>query len=382
MKKRICIITSSFPKNKNDSIGGGVFVKDFALLLSQEDFDVFVLAPGQSNTKNDFEPLKVNFFPKIGNEFGLSSYNPKNFFDLIKLFITIVSGFFYSIYFIKKNKIDYCLAAWAIPSGIFTLTAKIFFNKPYFVWSLGSDIWKINNYPLGNYFLKKILKNATNLFADGLKLANDVEKISNRKCDFLASSRILDTTNTKCNYDKFDQNKINFMFLGRYHQNKGIDLLINAISLLKPDEKSRSLFHIFGGGPLENQLKQMVEELNLKSNTFVNGYLDSNQVFAYMNKSDFIIIPSRIESIPVVLSDAINSSKPVIVSNVGDMGKLISNYKTGIVVQPNADSIADGISLAIKLDQDDKELFLQNMEKLKNYLDLKNSVKSFIKFLN
>lgn len=359
-----------------------MFVKDFALLLSQEDFDVFVLAPGQSNTKNDFEPLKVNFFPKIGNEFGLSSYNPKNFFDLIKLFITIVSGFFYSIYFIKKNKIDYCLAAWAIPSGIFTLTAKIFFNKPYFVWSLGSDIWKINNYPLGNYFLKKILKNATNLFADGLKLANDVEKISNRKCDFLASSRILDTTNTKCNYDKFDKNKINFMFLGRYHQNKGIDLLINAISLLKPDEKSRSLFHIFGGGPLENQLKQMVEELNLKSNTFVNGYLDSNQVFAYMNKSDFIIIPSRIESIPVVLSDAINSSKPVIVSDVGDMGKLISNYKTGIVVQPNADSIADGISLAIKLDQDDKELFLQNMEKLKNYLDLKNSVKSFIKFLN
>ena len=64
----------------------------------------------------------------------------------------------------------------------------------------------------------------------------------------------------------------------------------------------------------------MVKEHDLKSNTFVNSYLDGNKAFAYMSKSDFIVIPSRIESIPIVLSDALQSNKPIILTNVGDIG--------------------------------------------------------------
>jgi len=45
MKKKICIVTSSFPIDKKDNSSAGVFVRDFALLLANENFDVFVLAP-------------------------------------------------------------------------------------------------------------------------------------------------------------------------------------------------------------------------------------------------------------------------------------------------------------------------------------------------
>ena len=153
----------------------------------------------------------------------------------------VISGIRFSNRIVKENKIDYCLAMWAVPAGLFAYVAKIFSKTPYTVWALGSDIWKIQDYPFGKLILKKVLKNATSLFADGLELAKDVKNISSRKCEFLASNRILSKDLKEPDYSKFDSTKTNFMYLGRYHENKGTDLLIKAISLLTEEERKKSM---------------------------------------------------------------------------------------------------------------------------------------------
>jgi len=382
MKKRICIITSSYPRFKNDSRDAGVFIKEFALLLKKDNYDVFVLAPFREGSVNDDDRINVHFFPWMGGELGLSSHNPKNPIHLGKLFSVLVSGMISTLIFIKRNKIDVCLAMWAVPAGFFAYISNIFFKTPYFVWSLGSDIWKIQDYPFGKFIIKKVLNNARKLYANGDPLVKGIEDISRRKCEFLAASRVLDTTPKEVSYKKFDKRKINFMFLGRYHENKGIDLLIEAVGLLKNQEKERSLFHVFGGGPMEQKIRQLVKEHNLESNFFINGYLNADQVYSYMSKSDFIVIPSRIEGIPVVLSDSLQSKKPLVLTNVGDMGRLASEYKIGFLTEPKASSIADGLHIAINSSQEEINSFQVGINGLKNYLDLKNSVKTFIKSLS
>jgi len=382
MKKKICIVTSSFPSHKNESISAGVFVRDFALLLAEQNFEVHILAPKTKSSSYDDDRIHVHFFPWLGREMGLSSYNPKNPAHFLKLLSVVLSGLRFTSRFVKNNKIDFCLAMWAVPSGLFTYVTKIFTKTPYTVWVLGSDIWKIHNYPFGKFILRKIFKNANKIYADGLQLANDVKDISGINCDFLASSRILSKDLQESDYTKFDPSKINFMFLGRYHHNKGVDLLIEAITMLSKEEREKSLFHIFGGGPLELKIKKMVKECGLESNTFVNSYLDGDKVFSYMLKSDFIVIPSRIESIPIILSDALQSKKPIILTNVGDMGRLASEFKIGFVQEPNAKSIAEGLRSGIQLNQHEKKSFLNGIDGLKNYLDLEKSVKTFIKSIN
>jgi len=382
MKKKICIVTTSFPSHRNESTSAGVFVRDFALLLAEQNFDVYVLAPKMKSSTYDDDRIHVHFFPWFGGKLGFSAHNARNPVHLLKLSSAVISGLGFTSRFVKKNKIDYCLAMWAVPAGLFTFVTKIFCKTPYIVWVLGSDIWNIQDYPFGKFILKKVLKNASKIFADGLQLAKDVRDISGRRCEFLASSRILSKDLQEIDYTKFDPSKINFMFLGRYHHNKGVDLLIEAITLLSKEEREKSLFHIFGGGPLESKIKKIVKDHDLGSNTFVNSYLDGNKAFAYMSKSDFVVIPSRIESIPIVLSDALQSNKPVVLTNVGDMGKLASEYKIGFVQEPNARSIAEGLRSGIKLDQHEKESFLKGMNELMDYLDLKKSVKTFIKSIN
>jgi len=382
MKKRICIITSSYPRFKKDSTDAGVFVKEFALLLKKENYDVFVLAPFRDGSVNDDDRIHVHFFPWFGGELGFSAHNPKNPIHFSKLLILFVSGIISTLIFVKRNKIDSCLAMWAVPAGFFAYLANIFFKTPYFVWSLGSDIWKIQDYPAGKFIIKKVLKNARKLYANGFPLVKNIEKISKRKCEFLPASRVLDTTPKEISYKKFDSKKINFMFLGRYHENKGIDLLTEAVNLLKNREKEQLLVHVFGGGPMEKKIRLMVKEYNLESSFFINGYLSADQVYSYMSKSDFIVIPSRIEGIPVVLSDCLQSKKPLVLTNVGDMGRLASQYNIGFVQEPNAKSISDGLRQAIKSDQKQREKFLNGMNELMDYLDLKKSVKTFIKSIN
>ena len=103
MKKKICIITSSFPSHKNESTSAGVFVRDFALLLAEKNFDVHVLAPKTKASLYDDDRIHVHFFPWIGGEMGLSSYNPKNPIHFFKLSSIIVSGIFSTLNFVKKN---------------------------------------------------------------------------------------------------------------------------------------------------------------------------------------------------------------------------------------------------------------------------------------
>ena len=133
---------------------------------------------------------------------------------------------------------------------------------------------------------------------------------------------------------------------------------------------------------MEKKIKEMVNDFGLNDCIFINDYLKADEVFSYMSKSDFIIIPSRIESIPVVLSDCLQSKKPIILTNVGDMGRLASQYNIGYVQETNAKSISDGLRQAIKSDQKQIEGFLSGMNELMDYLDLKKSVKTFIKSIN
>lgn len=377
MKKKICIITSSFPSYKNESKNAGVFVRDFALLLTEKNFEVHVLAPFTKGANYQDDKIHVHFFPWFGGEMGLSSYNPKNPVHLLKLLSVIVSGVWNVTKFVKKNNIDYCLTMWAVPAGLFAYIAKIFSKTPYYVWTLGSDIWKIQDYPFGKKILKKVLANSEKNYADGFELAKDVEIISNRNCEFLSSSRILDNSIKEPDYEKFNPSKTNFMYLGRYHKNKGTDTLIEAINLLTKEELGKSLFHIFGGGPMDSKIKKMVKDFSLELNTFVNGYLEGPKVFSHMSSSDFIVIPSRIESIPVVFSDAIQAEVPVVMTNVGDLGKIGNEYKVGFVTDPTPQSLASGIKMAIKSNNDERKSFRNRLKELKKMFDLEESVKTF-----
>jgi glycosyltransferase involved in cell wall biosynthesis len=177
----------------------------------------------------------------------------------------------------------------------------------------------------------------------------------------------------------FDPQKSHYLFIGRYHPNKGPDILLEAIRLIDRETLSKIQFHFFGTGPLEGDLKRSVSQYGLKDEVTIEGPVDEYTMTALLVKCHTLIIPSRVESIPVVLSDALQVGCDVIVSNVGDMGPLVRSYQAGIVVDElSPEAFKDAILSQLKRKKDE---FQEGRRKLYALFDLKRSVDNFLKMI-
>lgn len=366
----ICIITSTFPTNENDPYGG--FIYDFATLLSKSN-SVTVITRKRPGTYNFDSKIKV-----IAIEGGsdipmadLKFYNISHLMYVIRLFInarkTLKS-------LAQKKEIDHCFALWALPSGIASLYLLLAYKIPYDVWCLGSDIWQHKNNILTRPILKRILKKAQTVYADGYKFSAEVESVSNENCTFLPSSRMLPAIKSPGLYTKKT-----FVFIGRYHVNKGPDVLLKAIALLPGELNSNADFIFYGAGVLENDLRQTIKELNLQ-NVSINGMIGKQEIFNVIANSHFLIIPSRIDSIPVILSDSLQCYTPVIGASVGDLGDIIINNKVGYTFdKENVNALRDVITKAF---YDKKENYLEHIEKANEIFSVPGAVNKFISNLH
>jgi len=235
---KLCILTSAYPGQGGVATHCGPWwLLDFISELTKRDHNVFVITVKHKGSILDKKnhPAPVYSFNGGLKDEKLSELT---FGSLQKTFLILrflIKGIFFSLKKIIKEKPDHILVCWAVPTGIFVLPLKWLFGFSYSTFSLGSDVWNIDSYPFGPFILKLIFKNAQARFADGFGLSTIVEKISDKKCFFAATTRALDTTKFYNIPQK--ANIIKFLFVGRYNHDKGIDLLLEAWKLLVEKRK-------------------------------------------------------------------------------------------------------------------------------------------------
>jgi glycosyltransferase involved in cell wall biosynthesis len=122
-------------------------------------------------------------------------------------------------------------------------------------------------------------------------------------------------------------------FLGRWHGNKGVDLLLDAVSRLTDEDWSRiAELRINGGGPLHDQVHAAAQRLvEQRRPVVVGGYLGKIAAAKLIAWADYLLLPSRIESIPVIFSDAMQLGTPIIATPVGDLPRLFDQYRFGVI---------------------------------------------------
>lgn len=326
---KIGIITHNFPRSKSDRKNAGIFVYDLAQELSKKN-QVFILAPGIKTKLEKFDSIMVSWFKwnegiSLGN---LKLWKPKDLIKFIKFFnggTRNLSSFY------NQNKPDVIIAMWAFPSGFFSYILKKRYGVPYLVWSLGSDIYVFARKPILGIFIKKILREALYLLADGFDLKNHVSKISSKECLFVPSASKINDTLNLTNQQKKDTKKIVLTFVGRMEKVKGPDILIDSLLKIK-DKLSRFDVNLIGDGSMLPKLKIVVANLGLGyAINFFGNISDQKKLTLILQKSDWVIIPSRSDSIPLVFSEAMKTKTPVIVSDLEDFKYLIKKYKVGFL---------------------------------------------------
>ncbi len=106
------------------------------------------------------------------------------------------------------------------------------------------------------------------------------------------------------------------------HQ-KGFDTTIRALTLLPAHIK----LLVVGGGPDEEMLKQLAEELQLIGRVVFTGQIDRSEVTQYRFAGDIFVGPSRSEGLGNAFLSAMACRLPVIATQVGGIADFLFDAK-------------------------------------------------------
>ena len=368
-KKRLLIITSSYPHDTTDGrAAAGFFVKDFINKISGlSDVTVLTQHTGEGPYHIKEKQYSVIRFPWRGKSRPLSTLRfPQDIFLILSV---MSAGIFASIQQIRKKEIDHVIAMWAIPCGIWALVLKKIYKIPYTVWCLGADVWNYQNSRLSKVILRLVLKNADKVYADGFELRDTIKNITQVDCSYLPSSRYFTPPNN--HYILKPTGVRHYLFVGRYHPNKGPDILIEAINLLPDNIRSNIHCHIYGGGPLLNELKSLIQQFQLEDFITLGDFIGETRLTEIVNAADVIVVPSRKDTISLMISAALQMNKSIIATDVGDMGYILKKYNAGSVVP---DESAELLAHAIQRDLLEPDVFSAERADLIELLDISKSV--------
>ncbi len=128
-----------------------------------------------------------------------------------------------------------------------------------------------------------------------------------------------------------------FLFLGRLHPEKGPDLLIEALDLLRREEPEGWRVVFVGDGGQRSELESRVNRLGLRDRVFLAG--GRRRVGPWLEACDALILPSREEGMPVAALEAMMCGRAVIATQVGGSPEVVLDGETGITV-PAEDAAA------------------------------------------
>lgn len=121
---------------------------------------------------------------------------------------------------------------------------------------------------------------------------------------------------------------------GRFTPWKGFDMLITIMPELKKINSNFKLV-IFGSGPQENYLRQLIKDYQLDGQVILTGQLKHTELYKYFYAASLFVLNSGYEGLSHTILDAMYYQLPIIVSNKGGNPELIQDDYNGLLVEYN-----------------------------------------------
>lgn len=140
-------------------------------------------------------------------------------------------------------------------------------------------------------------------------------------------------------YDgEIDENAADFVFIGELRQLKGLDVLLQALAALKegPTGEAPRLV-VIGGGPDEARFKRLARRLKIARQVTFAGPWPASVGFA---RARCVVVPSRAESFPYVVLEAVGAKMPLIATGVGGIPEITSSVPMPLVAPGDAGALA------------------------------------------
>ena len=122
--------------------------------------------------------------------------------------------------------------------------------------------------------------------------------------------------------------------------------LIDSIRILKKEDPNIKLIVAGHRGDAYEYVKSYIEECQLQDNIKFVGQISLQEKIDYLRHCRVYVQPSKYEGFGLAIAEAMSCGCTVLTTKVGELENVVGD--AGIFVEPNPQSIADGIKLALQ----------------------------------
>lgn len=365
MKKKILVLTSTFPRWKNDTTPS--FISELAIHFSLLQLETMVLAPHHAGARiqETSKGIRIYRFPylfpfswqHLAYEGGILPNLKRSKIAKIQIPFFLLSELFASFFLSIKNNVDIINSHWIIPQGfIGALIKKMGKVKIHIVTVHAGDLSLLERLPLKEKVLTFIMNNSTYIIVVSSYGRNKLIKLTPLKLRkrFEAKIKVIPmgvyTKDFVCHSKKnvlLPPKEI--LFVGRLAEKKGVFYLLNAMPIIIKKIPNVTL-RIVGDGPLEKDLKVLTKKLKIENSVNFVGFQTGEDKIQSLIHTDLLVVPSiqtnegDEEGLPVVIMEGMSAGKPIVGSKCGGIPEMIHDGENGLLVeQKSSDQLAEKI---------------------------------------
>lgn len=312
--------------------------------------------------------LKVS---KTGNYINYMDIDRFKDFNSLKHLYFNISGYKFIIKRLKNSKPLFIYQRLSLYSYLGIKLAN-FYNVPLVLEINSLGTWTSKNWGNGlehsdlAYKIEKLNLEKSNLIvcvSDELK--DLLIKIGVEEKKILVNYNGVDTdkyspeivdTNLKEKYNLND--KIVIGFIGSFALFHGVPNLAKAygkLIKLYPDYKERVRLILIGNGTTMDDTKKILKRYKVNDISILTGNINYSEVPRYLGICDILVAPhvpnkdgSPFFGSPTKLFEYMAMGKAIIASNLGQIGKILENNKTALLVEPgNVDNLLETMKMLI-----------------------------------
>lgn len=132
------------------------------------------------------------------------------------------------------------------------------------------------------------------------------------------------------------------LFVGRLDEEKHIDDLLRAMSLLKTEAKTQ--LEIVGNGSHREALEQLAADLGIAERVHFRGFLSDDELLRAYARADVFCMPSIAELQSLATMEAMSAATPVVLADAMALPHLVREGENGYLYRPrDVQALAEAI---------------------------------------
>ena len=165
--------------------------------------------------------------------------------------------------------------------------------------------------------------------------------------------------------------------MGRLAEEKNVDVLIEALSLL-PDTLEHVVLDIAGGGELREALEQKAHDCGVSDRVIFRGFVPEEHLPEVYQMADVFCQPGTAELQSLVSLEAMSASTPVVLANALALPHLVEDGVNGYLFEPNnAQDLAKKLEAVLSLPAAEREQMGRESRRIVGFHSAENTWRTF-----